>query len=116
MTNLPANSDPISDDHTDPTVSEQIEATAKSTTEIAKDHVWIVSGALLLLGILIGAAATHASTPEPTVRHVARRSLHSAQRGTRRATRQLTSHLPTEVRHPTTLIDRITHALGELCS
>jgi hypothetical protein len=116
MTNPSTAPDPHAADHSDPALGGQLEAAADRTTEIAKDNVWLVCGGVFLLGILIGAAATHASTPEPTVRHVAQRSLRSAQRGTRQATRRLAAHLPAKIRPPITLCDRIAHALRQLGS
>ncbi len=114
MTTPTTTPDPLATDHSNPDLGERLDAAADRTCEIAGDNVWYVAGGLLLLGILIGAAATHATTPEPTVRDVARRSIRSAQRSTKRASRRFAAQLPEEIRRPVTLFDRIVHALGNL--
>ncbi len=111
MNTAPIESDPLTSDHAVPNPTDELQAAATRTTEIAKDHFWLITGGLFLLGILVGAAATQATTPEPTVRSVAKRSVRSARNGAKRATRQLASQLPARVRPNLTLFDRIVHAL-----
>ncbi len=114
MTDPTTQSDPLAADHAAPEISEKIEAAGCCVTETAKDHVWLISGTLLLLGILIGAAATRATAPQPTLRNAARRSFRSAQRNTKQATRRVASHLPPRIRPEFSFADRFANVAEHL--